>query len=244
MQRLDIYALIGVLIFCGAYASAAGIGHISFRFRRRWLAASAGVSLAYVFLDIVPELAERSHVIEEAAIHAINPVKRIYAITLLGMLTFVALAHLGRLKHGEHEEAQGRPVADWYFLVHVGGFALYNVLIGVLTVSRARHSVPSLCVYVFAIALHTVMIDGLLTEIHGSSYARWGRKALGVAVLLGWVIGVTDTMSELTFSRWFAFLAGGIVITSANEEFPQGDQSRFWYFIAGAVLFATLLVLI
>ena len=96
----------------------------------------------------------------------------------------------------------------------------------------------------FAIALHLVMIDGMLTEIHGSTYTRWGRKALAIGVLVGWLLGVTGTLSELTFSRLFAFLAGGIVITSANEEFPRGDQHRFWYFVAGAVLYATLLVLI
>jgi hypothetical protein len=32
--------------------------------------------------------------------------------------------------------------------------------------------------------------------------------------------------------------------TSANEEFPQGEQGRFCYFVAGAMLYATLLVLI
>jgi hypothetical protein len=244
MQMIDTYALIGVLVFCATYASAASIGRISSGFRRRWLAASAGVSLAYVFLDIVPELAERSHLIREAAIYAINPVKRIYSITLLGMLTFVALAHLGRIKRSEDGDAHVQSAADWYFVVHVGGFALYNVLIGFLAVGRGRASIPSLCLYVFAIALHMVMIDGMLTEVHGSSYTRWGRKALAVAVLLGWLIGVTGTLSELTFTRLFAFLAGGIVITSANEEFPRGDQGRFWYFVGGAVLYATLLVMI
>jgi hypothetical protein len=244
MQGKDISSLIGVLIICAAFASAASIGRISSGFRRRWLAASAGVSLAYVFMDIIPELAERSHVIQEAAIHAINPVKRIYSITLLGMLTFVALAHLGRIKRSEEEGAEGQPVADWYSLVHIGGFALYNMLIGFLAVARAHASIPSLCVYMIAIALHMVMIDGLLTEIHGSTYTRWGRKALAFAVLLGWLLGAMGSLSELTFSRLFAFLAGGIVITSANEEFPQGDKGRFWYFVAGAVLYATLLVLI
>jgi hypothetical protein len=195
-------------------------------------------------MDIIPELAERSHLIREAALYAINPVKRIYSIALLGMLTFVALAHLGRIQRSGDEGAHVQPVADWYSLVHIGGFALYNMLIGFLAVGRARASIPSLCVYVFAIALHIVMLDGMLAEIHGSTYTRWGRKALAAAVLLGWLLCITGTLSELTFSRLFAFLAGGIVITSANEEFPHGDQGRFWYFVAGAALYATLLFLI
>ena len=102
----------------------------------------------------------------------------------------------------------------------------------------------SLCIYIFAIALHTIMIDGMLTETYSNSYTRWGRKALALGVLVGWLLGITGTLSELTFSRLFAFLAGGIVITSANEEFPRGDQRRFWYFVAGAMLYATLLVLV
>jgi hypothetical protein len=244
MQGTDIYALIGVLVFCAAYAFAAGIRGLTTGFKRRWAALSAGVSLAYVFMDIVPELAERSHYIREAAKYAINPVKRIYSITLLGMLTFVALAHLGRIKSNQDRGEHVQPVADWYFLVHVGGFAFYNILVGFLAVGRARVSILSLCIYVFAIALHMVMIDGMLTETHGSSYTRWGRKALAFGVLIGWLLGITGTLSELTFSRLFAFLAGGIVITSANEEFPREDQSRFWYFVAGAVLYGTLLVMI
>ncbi|HYI97451.1 MAG TPA: hypothetical protein VEX68_28195 [Bryobacteraceae bacterium] len=242
MQETDIYALIGALVICAAYALAASIRRLSTRFKKRWAAASAGVSLAYVFLDIIPELAERSHVIQEAARHAFNPIKRIYAITLMGMLTFVALAHVGKSKGHEDHGEQGEQYASWYFLVHVGGFVLYNVLIGFLAVGRAHDSIPSLCIFVFAIALHMVMIDGMLTEIHGRGYTRWGRKALALGVLIGWWLGSTGTLSELAFSRLFAFLAGGIVITSANEEFPREDQGRFWYFVGGAMLYATVLV--
>ena len=244
MIRTDIYAFIGVLIFFAAYAFAANIRSLTTGFRRRWAALSAGVSLAYVFMDIVPELAERSEYIREAALYAINPVKRIYAITLLGMLTFVALAHLGKIKSNEDQGEHAPEVSDWYTLIHIGGFALYNVLIGFLAVGRSRVSIFSLCIYVFAIALHMIMIDGMLTEIHSNSYTRWGRKALALAILVGWLLGITGTLSELTFSRLFAFLAGGIVITSANEEFPRGDQGRFWYFVGGAVLYAVLLVLV
>jgi len=244
MQKTDIDALIGVAVFFAAYAFAANIRGLTAGFRRRWAAVSAGVSLAYVFMDIVPELAERSHFIREAAYFAINPVKRIYAITLLGMLTFVALSHLGRIKTDTDQGEHAQQVAQWYQLIHIGGFVLYNVLIGFLAVGRSRVSIASLCIFVFAIALHMVMIDGMLTEIHSSSYTRWGRKALALGVLVGWLLGITGTLSELAFSRLFAFLAGGIVITSANEEFPREDQGRFWYFIAGAVVYANVLVLV
>jgi hypothetical protein len=49
-------------------------------------------------------------------------------------------------------------------------------------------------------------------------------------------------MSDLTFARLFAVLAGGVVITSVQGELSGERSGRFWPFLLGALVFAVLLM--
>jgi hypothetical protein len=87
-------------------------------------------------------------------------------------------------------------------------------------------------------------LDNELTERYEDLYEPWGRRLLFSCLLLGWALGMGDALPDSITSRLFAFVVGGVVITSAHEELPIEENGRFVWFAGGAASYATLLLLI
>jgi hypothetical protein len=231
------------------YATGAGVAdrEASERFwaRRRWISAAAGVSLAYVFVDVLPELAAQNRALREASgtEELAFAEQRIYVLALLSFVVIYGLEHIvigSREARRELVERGGRDAVYW---LHVGGFAAYSALIGYLLVERAERGLASFVLYAVAMAIHFVIVNHSLDEAHGAAYRRGGRWWLAASVVAGCVVGLATTLSVPMFARLFAILAGGVVITSVRAELPGDDRrGRFWPFCMGAVGFAILLM--
>jgi hypothetical protein len=88
------------------------------------------------------------------------------------------------------------------------------------------------------------MMDNQLVERFEGMYEPRGRILLIACLLVGWALGCADALPDSLTSRLFAFVVGGIVITSAHEELAFEGGGRFMWFAGGAAAYATLLVLI
>ena len=212
--------------------------------RRRWISLAAGVSVAYVFVDVLPELGVRHRrFLETAGEGLLFAEQRIYMLALLAFVVLYGLEYMvltsreGRASGGESHRR------DAVFWLHLGGFALYSWLIGYLLVERAETGSLALSLYGFAMAFHFFLVGHSLRETHGEAFDRRGRCVLAASVLAGWLAGVTVELSEIVLARLFAVLAGGVVITSLNAELPREREGRFWYFCLGAMAYAALLIL-
>jgi len=213
--------------------------------RRRWISAAAGVSVAYVFVDVLPELAAQNRAIVEAA--GEEPLlfaeQRIYILALLSFVVLYGLDHLVLASRETRRSVVETGRRDGAYWLHVLGFAAYSALIGYLLVERAERGTAMLMVYTAAMAMHFLIVNHSLAEEHGHAYRRGGHWLLAAAVIAGWLGGTLAPLSEVAFARLFAVLAGGIVITSLRSELPEDRAGRFWPFVAGAVAFAALLML-
>lgn len=218
---------------------------LSGRVRRRLLSASAGASVAYVFVDVLPELAAQHRVVAEAAGSAELPFaeQRVYILALLSFVVFYGLEHLV-VADREHREGTGASDDEArFFPAHVLAFGGYTVLIGDLLVQRSGEGAWALAIYTLAMAVHFFIVAHALSERFHRPYARWGRWVLAASVIVGWALGATARISEVTFARLFAVLAGGVVITSVQGELLGERQGRFWPFVLGALVFAVALML-
>jgi hypothetical protein len=208
------------------------------------LSFAGGISVAYVFVHLLPELAEHQATIERGigrgvlgAIEAHS-----YLVALIGLASFYGLDRLARQSALVARRA-GRDRADaGIFWIHLGAFAAYNLLIGYLLVHREDDGRRGLLVYAVALGVHFVVNDHGLREHHGSAYDREGRWLLAVAPILGWLLGLATTLSPLLLAALFAFLGGGIILNVLKEELPQDRESRFAAFAAGAAAYAALLL--
>jgi len=209
--------------------------------RRRWISAAAGISIAYVFVDVLPELGQQQRAFAQATGHAtfLMVQERMYALALASFLVFYGLDHMVLSKRERGGVEAGRK--DSVYWLHLIGYVVYSGLIGYLLVERAEQGWFSLAAYTFAMAVHFLIVGHSLTEGHGHLYGRADAWLLAISVVAGCVLGSTNHLSELVFPRLFAVLAGGVVITSIGHEMPGDRRGRFWPFSIAAVVFAFVL---
>jgi hypothetical protein len=247
-MEIDLPSLLAATALALVFALRGGAGErgVTWRFwsRRRWISAAAGVSVAYVFVDVLPEMAEQNKVITAAAGSAgLFAEQRIYMLALLSFVILYGLQHMvlssREARRSAVEQGQGR---DRVYRLHVAGFAGYSALIGYLLVERAERGVAALAVYALAMAIHLLIVNHTLSKEHGNAYRRGGHWWLAASVIAGWTAGAMMPLSDLAFARLFALLAGGVVITSIGAELPDDREGRFWPFCIGAVAFALLLL--
>jgi hypothetical protein len=228
--------------------------------RSTWLSLAGGVSVAYVFVHLLPELAEGQRAVAEAmgagerAAEAGG--RHVWLIALAGLLAFygldkVALRSRGHRAEGEatdgggsadgeaDETAEAPPGIFW---VHMASFGVYNVLVGYLLVRGERETAATLVLFAVAMALHFVVTDFGLVEHHRQRYVGVGRWLLVAALTVGVGAGYAVGLSEAAVAALVAFLAGGVMLNVLKEEVPSERQSRFWAFAGGMAGYAVLLL--
>lgn len=197
--------------------------------RSRWLSVSGGIAVAYVFLHLLPEVAVHRQTLGDE--------RAVYAVALAGLVVFYGLERAVKRAH------QNSAPPGVYHL-HLGAFAAYNLLIGVLLLHREEPGLASLALYAMAMALHFVTTDFGLREDHAGRYDRHGRWLLSAAVLAGWAIGWALPVPATAVALLFGFLSGGVVLNVLKEELPRERASRFGAFLAGAAGYGALLFLV
>ena len=212
--------------------------------RNVWLSASGGLSVAFVFLYLLPELAARQDDIEQSALQASLSFldHHVYLLALTGMTTFYGLERIAKTTRNRHKRTQAEnDQNERVFWAHLASFSIYNLVIGYMVVNEPT-SVWSLALFVVAMALHFLVIDFSFREHYHNVYHDKGRWFLSGAVMTGWAAGIFIEIPDLAMNVATAFIAGGIILNALKEELPEERQSRFWPFLLGAALYSTVAV--
>ena len=210
--------------------------------RSRWLSMASGVSVAYVFVHLLPDLSKRQDAIAQTGVLVFIE-HHVYLIALLGLAVFYGLERIVRESRQRQEELGKQDKAELgIFWLHITSFALYNGLIGYLLLHREEPGIQSLFLFFIAMALHFVVNDYGLRQDHKHIYHNIGRWILAAAIIVGWAIGYGSEISEAAIAVLFALLAGGIILNVLKEELPEERKSRFWAFALGAGTYAALLL--
>lgn len=212
--------------------------------RSRWLSLGSGVSVAYVFVHILPDLSKAQETVQQHFDAKIAFLEHhVYLVAMLGLVAFYGLERAANNSRKRNQaEGDGDVTSAEVFWLHIASFALYNALIGYLLVHREAPGRMSLLLFAIAMALHFLVNDNGLREHHKKMYDKLGRWILAAAVIAGWAIGSGTLISQAAIAVLFAFLAGGIVLNVLKEELPEDRESRFWSFVVGAIGYAGLLL--
>ena len=211
--------------------------------RSRWLSTAGGVSVAYVFIHLLPELARGQEVIEEARFDLLSYLEHhTYLLALSGLVCFYGLEQAMKV-HRRKLPPDAPPPASVFWL-HIASFSAYNVLIGYLLVHREEPGLGNLVLFTVALGLHFVVNDFGLQQDHKELFRKRGRWVLSAAVLAGWGLGQWIELSELATSAAIAFLTGSVVLNVLKEELPEERESRFSAFLAGTAAYSALLLLL
>lgn len=212
--------------------------------RSIWLSMGSGVSVAYVFVHILPDLSEAQETIKQTLNENFTFLEHhVYLLALFGLAVFYGLERAAKVSRGRNQKAGNGDVTELeVFWLHIISFAAYNALIGYLLLPREQPGITSLLFFAFAMALHFVVNDNGLREHYKYNYDRVGRWLLAAAIIFGWIVGRSTEISQSITALLFSFLAGGVVLNVLKEELPEERESRFWAFAAGAGGYAILLL--
>ena len=233
-------ALLFPALLCAFVLSAMHLFASRLRFlegipRSVWLSIAGGVSVSYIFLHLLPEIAERSdhlHVLWSF----LETNHGAFLIALIGLVAFYGLERA--VLTDRRRDAEDNPSL---FYLHLASFGLYNALVGYLLV-RWQEGLEGLLWFALAMALHFIVNDYGLRQHHRDSYRASGRWILAGTGLAGWATGALVEVSDAVVVALMAFLAGGVVLNVLKEELPAERESRFSAFLAGAAAYAALLL--
>jgi hypothetical protein len=229
-----LLALAMSLAFAAVHVLSPRLVFLDERPRSVWLSVAGGVSTAYVFAHLLPELAEKQRAVAER-LSIWRAETEVFTAALLGLAIFYGLERLARRSRGS---AIG-------YGVHLGAFALYNLLIAWLLRERAMtESVGWMALYGVAMGLHFLVNDRALHAHHPARHVRFGRWLLAAAPPAGWAFGFLGRPPELWIGLALALLGGGVILNVLKEELPEERESRFWAFALGAGGYAALLNLL
>lgn len=203
--------------------------------RGRLLSAASGVSLAFVFLYLLPELSAWQLYLENRGVLGFLQ-HHLYVAALVGLVLFYGVEWLV-LREGTHEQR-----STVIFRTHLAIFAFYNLLIGYLLVHYFTDTHDLLRFTVVA-ALHLIVNDHALRNHHRDMYYGKGRWLLAGAIFLGWTIGNLAEIGDGAVALLFALLAGSIIVNVLKEDLPEDRPGHFGSFAAAAGVYALLLLL-
>jgi len=217
------------------------------RGHRRFLSFAAGISVAYIFVHVLPAL----NVIRE--LHTQSPIDfkilfpeySVYLWTMAGFLVFYGLEIMAASpRRGPENRAGDNGVAvPWQSWVHIGGFALYAWLLTYLMVWTGK-STLALCLYAVAMGMHIFPITCSLSSHYHAVYDRRGAYLPALASLVGWASALTLNIPTQIVLNLVAFVCGGVVVNAAIAELPKERQGRYWFFLMGATVYTALLLIL
>lgn len=230
-----------MVVLTAVLASGLALAHVfagKLRFlggipRSRWLSLAGGVSVAYIFVHVFPELAKAQEAIRKGAgRHFAFLEHHAYLVALLGMAVFYGLERMvrsSRQRRGRTaDDQEGQTTTGMgVFWMHIGSFAVYNALVGYLLLHREEQDLRGLLLFFVAMALHFLVNDFGLRQDHKDTYKRIGRWILAAGVAAGWLVGVMTQVGRALVALLFAFLAGAVILNVLKEELPEERQSRF-----------------
>jgi hypothetical protein len=213
--------------------------------RRVWLSAAGGISIAYVFVHILPELAHHQKAFEKGGPFGLldGSERHVYFMALLGLVCFYGLELAVRASESRQEAAGGvRQVSTPIFWLQLASYAGYNLIIGYLLLDREEGGLVNLATYAIAMGLHFVVNDQGLREQSHPGYDKIGRWVLAFAAVAGWTIAIFVDLPPVAIAGLFAFLAGGVILNVLKYELPADRQSDFRAFLLGAAGYAAILL--
>lgn len=239
--RVILLTGLAALLFAASFAAGEHFHPIRMvvRNERSALSFCAGMSAAYVFVKLMPEMSEARKAFAESVSFSLwYGGMAVYFLALVGFLCFYGLE---QLRWRLHAAAEPKGEAE-SFAVHVCGFAAYVGLMAYLLVRRMGDSTASTALYAVAFTAHFLTLGHTLHEEHGNPYKRTGRWVLAAMCVVGWGVGVMVALPPYVLALLVAFVSGAVIMNSTVMELPSDRAGTFVPFMAGGLLYGLLLL--
>ncbi|TVS14035.1 MAG: hypothetical protein EA417_15670 [Gammaproteobacteria bacterium] len=240
MTGVIVWTALATSLLVGVHLLAGRFHYLVGSRRSRVHSCLAGITTAYLFLKLLPELGAPGHVAGEASD---SDARRLaFAIALLGFVVFYA-SEVWAHRHRATETIRREKERVYRLLLFT--FALFNAgLAFVLPHQVATHGPWLTGIYVMAIGVHLLVLDHAVAEVHGGHYSTRARLIHSAGLVSGLVLAIAlgPGAWEAAVQPLIAFLGGVIALQVFREEIPAYKQGRPLAFALGAAILAGLLL--
>jgi len=242
-----IEPLVSALIFAAIFYFGGRLRLPQRGHHRALLSFGAGVSVAYVFVNLLPELETARAVFSRSSAFVSLPFRdlSVNLAAMIGFMVFYALENVvAWSKRPGGKRKKSGTAGDFVFWLHIGGFAVSVWLASYLRIRNIDEGTVPLTLYTVAMGFHFLAADYALSCEHGRLYDRRGRKVLAAASLLGWAVGSAAELPIPGVVVLFGFVAGAVIMNSMIMELPREKEGKFGAFLLGGITDTVLLLLL
>lgn len=197
----------------------------------RFLSFAAGISFAYVFVDLLPALEKGQPALKETFDKIIPYFTRhAYLIALIGVLFFYGL---------HRQSSAGTPRNFW---LATGGYLLFNFLMGASLSDSSNPDIQPLWLFTIAMGMHYLIRDHNAAVDDAQLYELEARWWLVAALFAGYGVGYLTHIPDAVIAVVVSFLAGGVFLNALRYELPKREQVGYPFFVLGSLLYTALLL--
>jgi hypothetical protein len=206
------------------------------RYGRQVQSFGGGVGLAYVFLQLFPEI---------DAVHEWLG-EHVHIVTLASFLAFFALESWLILHFRQHQEAAApddapaTPIPASVFWLHIGILFFYTSMVVFTLPEDVAEDFVFAAASGIALGIHCVYKDYVLRTHAEGQFRTTGRLVLTAAPLLGWLAHRLIQPPEALLDISIAVLAGVLMQSVFRDELPRPDVASMRWVVAGVTLFSAL----
>jgi len=193
--------------------------------RFRVISFAAGISIAYLFLDLLPHTYEAAH----------NLRQWVFLFLLIGFSGF----HLAEKYIYQHADRQ--VLAKELKEVHSVAFFAYHFFVGVALESKVREGIAEGVFFLVPVVLHSFLSGASMSSIHGEVRENLPTKILlSLSTLMGLVIALLLGVRPIVSNILISVIAGILLYVIVREFLPEKEEGRPLYFILGLTAFIAL----
>jgi hypothetical protein len=192
-----------------------------------------GVGLAYVFLQLFPEIDKIPDWLGD----------HVHIVTLTSFLLFFALEAWLILRYRHHSAPVGEDdasVPGAVFWLHIGVLFFYTSIVMFTLPKDVSEDFLFAAASGLALGMHCVYKDYVLRTHAGSQFQTTGRLLLTAAPLLGWLAHRLYHPPEVVLDMFIAVLAGILMQSVFRDEIPNPDAASVRWIVAGVAAFGVL----
>lgn len=200
------------------------------RHKDRIVSFGSGITIAYLFLWLLPELYKGSPELGRV----------LFSFVLLGFSLF----HIAEKYFYQHDKSLGDLRHDLKEL-HSLAFFIYYILIGLLLFDLIESGVKSLILFSIPVIIQSAVSSTSIEKIHEKVKEKaWLKAYLASAPILGLALGRFVDFGKQFFDMSLGFVVGMLFYTFISDHIPKGREGKIGYFILGVGLYALLIFLI
>lgn len=234
-----------VLALALVHAAAGTTAALGLRWQPRVLSAAAGISVAYIFLDLIPSLAEGQELIDATGFLP-GLERHVFILALVGFtVAFWVETEARRSRLRQRQAGAADETGNGPFWLGIVSFVVLNAAIGYIVASPGDDAVQPLWLFALAIGLHFAVNDHALSEHHGERYRRFGRWLLVAGLLAGWIVGIVPAFEvpPQALALVLAYISGGVLLSVLRHELPDTDRTAdVVAFAVGAAVYGALVL--